>query len=88
MLPPRVNQASYTYPWSQYVTAAYNVAAADISGPGGTSIVTVMDFATIPSIPGADTDVYGFWQPGDLTYPSNRGHQMIADCLTAFLSFS
>ena len=88
MLPPRVDQASYTYPWSQYVTAAYNVAAADTSGPGGTSIVTVMDFTTIPSIPGADTDVYGFWQPGDLIHPSNRGHQMIADCLTAFLSFS
>ena len=88
MLPPRVSQASYTYPWSQYVTAAYNVAAADASGPGGTSIVTVMDFTTIPSIPGADTDVYGFWQAGDLIHPSNRGHQMIADCLTAFLSFS
>jgi lysophospholipase L1-like esterase len=88
MLPPRVNQASYTYPWDQYVTAAYNVAAADASGPGGTSIVTVMDFTTIPSIPGADTDAYGFWQAGDLVHPSNRGHQMIADCLTALLSFS
>jgi phospholipase/lecithinase/hemolysin len=70
------------------VTAAYNVAGADASGPGGTSIVSVMDFTTIPSIPGADTDVYGFWQAGDLIHPSNRGHQMIADCLTAFLSFS
>jgi phospholipase/lecithinase/hemolysin len=47
-----------------------------------------MDFTTIPSIPGADTDAYGFWQAGDLVHPSNRGHQMIADCLTALLSFS
>jgi len=47
-----------------------------------------MDFTTIPTMPGADADGYGFWQSGDLVHPSNRGHQMIADCLTAFLSQS
>jgi lysophospholipase L1-like esterase len=86
MLPPRINQSTYTYPWSQYVAAAYNVAAADSSGPGGTSVVSVMDFTLVPTMPGADSDAYGFWQPGDLVHPSNRGHQMIADCLTAYLS--
>lgn len=86
MLPARIGQSGYTYPWSQYVTAAYNVAAADTAGPGGTSIVSVMDFTAVPTMPPADADVYGFWQPGDLVHPSNRGHEMIADCLAAFLS--
>ena len=81
MLPPRYGQSGFTYPWSQYVTAAYNVAAADTSGPGRTSIVSVMDFTLGPIMPGADTDVYGFWQSGDLVHPANKGHQMIADCL-------
>ncbi|HEX9033911.1 MAG TPA: GDSL-type esterase/lipase family protein [Streptosporangiaceae bacterium] len=88
MLPARVSQSGYTFPWSQYVAAAYNVAAADTAGPGGMSVVSVMDFTVIPAMPGADTDAYGFWQSGDLVHPSNRGHQMIADCLTAFLSES
>src|SRR5579859_3914193 len=88
MTPARAGQSGFTFPWSQYVTAAYNVAAADTSGPGGTSVVSVMDFTLIPTMPDADSDVYGFWQPGDLVHPSNRGHQMIADCLTAFLSQS
>ncbi|HEX9065098.1 MAG TPA: SGNH/GDSL hydrolase family protein [Streptosporangiaceae bacterium] len=86
LLPARVGQSGYTYPWSQYVTAAGNVAAADTSGPGGTSIVSVLDFTAIPTMPPADSDVYGFWQAGDLVHPSNRGHEMIADCLAAFLS--
>lgn len=88
MLPARAGQSGYAYPWSQYVTAAYNVAAADNSGPGGTSVVAVMDFTLVATMPGADADAYGFWQAGDLVHPSNRGHQMIADCLTAFLSQS
>jgi lysophospholipase L1-like esterase len=86
MLPPRFNQSSFTYPWSAYVTAAYNVAAADTSGPGGTSLVTVFDFTSGPVMPGADTDVYGFWQPSDVVHPSDKGHQMIADCLRAFIA--
>jgi lysophospholipase L1-like esterase len=86
MLPPRVNQSSYAFPWSQYVTAAWNVAAADTSGPSGTSIVTVMDFTLGNRMPGADTDVYGFWHAGDLVHPSDRGDQMIADALAQFLS--
>jgi lysophospholipase L1-like esterase len=88
MLPARVGQSGFTYPWSQYVSAAFNVAAADASGPGGSSIVSVLDFTSIPTMPAADRDAYGFWQPGDLVHPSNQGHQMIADCLTAFLSQS
>jgi lysophospholipase L1-like esterase len=86
MLPPRYDQSSFDYPWSEYVTAAYNVAAADTSGPGGTSTVAVMDFTAGPTMPGADTDVYGFWQPGDLVHPTNKGHQRIADCLAEFLT--
>jgi lysophospholipase L1-like esterase len=86
MLPARINQASYAYPWSQYVTAAGNVAAADKSGPGSTSIVSLFDFSSAADMPGADADIYGFWQVGDLVHPSIRGHQMIADTLTAFLS--
>jgi lysophospholipase L1-like esterase len=85
MLPPRVNQSSYTYPWSQYIAAAQNVAAADTSGPGGTSVVAVMDFTAAPSMPGADTDVYGFWEAGNLVHPSDKGHQRIADCLAEYL---
>ena len=85
MLPPRSGQSSFAYPWSQYVTAAYNAAAADTSGPGGTSLVSVMDFTLGPVMPGADTDVYGLWQPTDLAHPSNKGHQMIADCVAQFI---
>jgi lysophospholipase L1-like esterase len=88
MLPPRYNQSDFAYPWSQYIAAAQNVAAADTSGPGGTSVVAVMDFTAGPSMPGADTDVYGFWQPGDLVHPSNKGHQRIADCLAEFLTIN
>ena len=88
MLPARVGQSGYAYPWSQYVSAAYSISAADNSGPGGSSVVSVMDFTVVPTFPGGDTDAYGFWQAGDLVHPSNRGHQMIADCLTAFLSQS
>ncbi len=86
MMPPRYNQASFTYPWSQYIAAAQNIATTDTSGPGGTSTVALMDFTAAPSMPGADTDVYGFWQPGDLVHPSNKGHQRIADCLAEFLT--
>lgn len=88
MLPPRVGQSTFTYPWSQYIGAAQNVAAADTSGPGGTSIVAVMDFTAAPSMPGADTDVYNFWQPGNRVHPSNKGHQRIADVLAEFLTVS
>jgi hypothetical protein len=86
MLPPRVNQSTFTYPWSQYIAAAQNVAAADTSGPGGISVVAVMDFTAAPSMPGADTDVYGFWDPGNLVHPSDKGHQRIGDCLAEYLS--
>ncbi|MGH7196402.1 MAG: SGNH/GDSL hydrolase family protein [Candidatus Saccharimonadales bacterium] len=85
MLPPRQGQSGFTYPWSQYVTAAWNVAAADTGGPGGTSLVTVMDFTLGPRMPSADSDSYGVWQSGDLVHPSNKGHSLIADYLTSFL---
>jgi lysophospholipase L1-like esterase len=85
MLPPRANQSTYTYPWSQYIAAAQNVAAADTSGPGGTSVVAVMDFTAAPSMPAADTDVYNFWA-SDRVHPSNKGHQRIADCLAEFVT--
>ena len=88
MLPARVGQSGYSFPWSQYVAAAGTVAASDTSGPQGTSVVTVMDFTAVPALPPADADAYGFWQSGDLVHPSNKGHQMIADCLAAFLSQS
>lgn len=88
MLPPRVGQSTFTYPWSQYIAAAKNVAAADTSGPGGTSVVAVMDFTAAPSMPGADTDVYNFWRPSDRVHPSNKGHQRIADSLAEFLTVS
>jgi lysophospholipase L1-like esterase len=86
MLPPRVGQSTFTYPWSQYIAAAQNISAADTSGPGGTSVVAVMDFTAAPSMPGADTDVYNFWQPGDRVHPSDKGHQRIADCLAEFIT--
>lgn len=88
MLPPRQNQSGYTYPWSQYVAAAWNIAAADTGGPGGSSIVTVMDFTLGPRMPGADADVYGSWQAGDLVHPSDKGHSLIADYLAQFLTSS
>jgi lysophospholipase L1-like esterase len=88
MLPPRYNQSGFKYPWSQYIAGAENIAATDTSGPGGTSVVAVMDFTAAPSMPGADTDVYGFWQQGDLVHPSDKGHQRIADCLAEFLTVS
>lgn len=86
MLPPRYDQASFKYPWSQYITAAENVASSDTSGPGGTSAVAVVDYTGTPYMPGADTDVYGFWHAGDLVHPSNKGHQRIGDCLIEFLT--
>lgn len=85
MLPPRINQSSYTYPWSQYVAAAWNIAANDTGGPGGSSIVTVMDFTLGPRMLGADTDVYGGWPVGDEVHPSDKGHSLIADAVTTFL---
>lgn len=84
MLPGRGNQNTFTYPWAQYVNAAYAVAAADTSGPLGNSIVTVMDFTLGPRMPGFDTDVYGLW--AGTVHPSNTGHQLIADSLLQFLS--
>jgi lysophospholipase L1-like esterase len=86
MLPPRTGQSGYAYPWSQYVTQAWAIAAADTSGPGGTSLVSVMDFTQGPRLPGADTDVYGIWQAGDLVHPSNLGHQAIGDMLAGYLA--
>lgn len=85
MLPPRINQSSYTYPWSQYVAAAWNIAASDTGGPSGNSIVTVMDFTLGPRMLGADTDVYGGWAAGDEVHPSDNGHSLIADAVTTFL---
>jgi len=84
MYPPRSGQSNYTYPWSQYVAQAWAVALADTSGPGGTSVVSVLDFTRGPLMPGADTDVYGFWQSNDNVHPSNLGHQAIADLIAAF----
>jgi len=88
MYPPRTSQSSYTYPWAQYVNAAWNVAGADTSGPNLTPITTVMDFTLGPRMPGADTDTYSLWQGGDLVHPSNKGHQMIGDYMTRFLTGS
>ena len=88
MLPPRYDQKSFRYPWSQYIAAAEKVASKDKSGPGGTSVVAVFDFAGTPYMPGADTDVYGFWQEDDRVHPSNKGHQRIGDCLIEFLTMN
>ncbi len=86
MYPPRVGQSGYTYPWSQYVNAAWNVASADTGGPSSTSIVSVMDFTLGPQMPGADNDSYGLWASADTVHPSNKGHSTIADRLAAFLA--
>jgi lysophospholipase L1-like esterase len=86
MLPPRTGQSGYTYPWAQYVTQAWALAAADTSGPGGTSLVSVMDYTQGPRLPGADTDVYGIWQATDPVHPSNLGHQAIGDMLAGYLA--
>ena len=86
MYPPRVNQSSYTYPWSQYVTAAWTIADSDTDGPGGTSLVSVMDFTVGTRMPGADANDYGLWPAGDLVHPSNKGHSYIADQLASFLT--
>jgi lysophospholipase L1-like esterase len=86
MYPPRQGQSGYAFPWSQYIAAAYNVAAADTAGVGGTSLVTIMDFTLGPRALGADTDIYGIWQPGDTVHPSNLGHSMLADAIAAFIS--
>jgi len=86
MLPPRYGQKNFTYPWSQYITAAENVASSDTSGPGGTSVVAVFDFGGTPYMPGADDDVYGFWQASDRVHPTNKGHQRIGDCLIEYLT--
>lgn len=84
MMPPRQGQGTYTYAWSQYISAANAVAAADSSGIAGASVVSVCDASQ--RMPGADADVYGFWHAGDLVHPSNKGHDYIADFLTTFLS--
>jgi GDSL-like Lipase/Acylhydrolase family len=86
MLPPREGQSGYTYPWPQYVQAAWNVAAADTSGPNNVSIVSVLDWTQGPLAPGADQDVYGIWQSGDNVHPSNLGHQLIADRIISWLA--
>jgi lysophospholipase L1-like esterase len=85
-LPPRTGQSTYAYPWEQYVAWDWAIAASDTSGPGGTSLVGVMDFTMGPRIPGADTDAYGFWEPGDKVHPSNLGHQALGDMLAGFLA--
>ncbi|HKU18094.1 MAG TPA: SGNH/GDSL hydrolase family protein [Candidatus Saccharimonadales bacterium] len=86
MMPPRQGQSGYTYPWAQYVNAAWNIAGADTDGPGGTSLVTVMDFTLGPRAEGADTNTYGTWALGDLVHPSDKGHSLFADYLTTFLT--
>ena len=85
MLPPRINQSSYAYPWSQYVSAAWTVASSDTAGPTGGSIVSVIDFTLGPTMMGADTDVHGGWAAGDEVHPSDKGHGLIADTVAAFL---
>jgi hypothetical protein len=86
MYPPRTGQGGYTYPWSQYTAAAWNVATLDTGGPGSTSGVAVCDATQGPRMPGADTDTYSFWQGGDLVHPSDKGHMAIADYLCRFLT--
>lgn len=86
MFPPRHEQSNYTYAWSDYVNAAWNVANADTGGPGGVSIVTVMDYTLGPRMMGADTDAYNEWAAGDLVHPSDKGHSHISDYLTTFLT--
>lgn len=86
MYPPRTGQSGYTYPWAEYVNAAWEVANADTAGPGATSLVTVMDFTLGGRMPGADTDSYALWPAGDLVHPSNKGHSMIADQLIPLLT--
>ncbi len=86
MYPPRQGQSGYTYPWSQYVDAAWTVAGADTGGVDGTSLVTVLDSTLGPRVTGADSDVYGIWKSGDLTHPSNIGHSMFGDVIANFIS--
>ena len=86
MYPPRTGQNSYTYPWAQYVDAAWGIANIDTSGPNGSSLVSVIDFTSGTRMPGADSDTYGFWPVGDLVHPSNKGHSFIADHIASFLS--
>lgn len=86
MLPARTGQAGFTYPWQQYVNAAWNVAGADSSGIGGASLVSVMDYTQGNRMPGADIDIYTLWQPADLVHPSNKGHQLLADYMTWYLT--
>lgn len=85
MLPPRINQSSYTYAWSQYVNAAWNIASSDTAGPTGGSLVSVIDFTLGPTMMGADSDVHGGWASGDEVHPSDKGHSLIADTVAAFL---
>lgn len=85
MVPPRTGQAGYAYPWSQYVDAAWSVAAADTGGVGSSSLVTVLDFTLGPRMLDADSDIYGNWPGGDLVHPSDKGHSTIADHIAAFL---
>jgi len=85
MLPPRINQSSYSYPWAQYVAAAWSVANSDTAGPAGNSIVSVIDMTLGPTMVGADTDPYGGWAAGDQVHPSDKGHSLIADTVAAFL---
>jgi lysophospholipase L1-like esterase len=86
MYPPRSGQGTYTYAWSQYVQAAWAVAAADTSGVGSASAVTVLDMTLGPRMLGADVDVWGLWHVSDLVHPSDKGHALLADVVAEFLT--
>lgn len=66
-----------SYAWSEYVRVAYEVAAEDTGGPGGSSSVAALDLGvTFPSPTVAQTLSI---MSSDLVHPLDGGHQMIED---------
>lgn len=83
----RGDVASPVEPWSNYVAAMYAIAAADTGGVNGASGVAVFDASRRLPAPGSA----GAGDPftlinTDRVHPTNKGHAVIADALTGFLS--
>ncbi|WP_151484858.1 SGNH/GDSL hydrolase family protein [Streptomyces albicerus] len=69
---------SFTYPWSDYVGAAHNVAAAD-------ALVTVLDLTLGPRLPGqAESPNHGLYF--DTAHLSNKGCSYVADRIADFIA--
>lgn len=78
MFAARGDVSSPTYPWSQYVTAAWNEAAAD-----GAS--TVLDLTLGPRMPAQNASPnWGLYY--DQVHPDDKGHSFIAEYLASFLA--